>query len=202
MEEWIIDIMQSMGEWGFFVILLLMAAENIFPPIPSEIVLSCAGFLTTCTSLTPLRAIVSATLGSLLGAVVLYGLGRKCPLSFLQKLGFEEKDLERAGKWFRKRGKFSVFFCRCVPILRSIISVPAGAAKMPMRSFLPLTLAGTVLWDAALIFLGAAAGASWRLAAGKLHYKIAVWTMIVFSVAVAVLPFVLAKRRKSKKKAS
>ena len=74
MEQWIVQVMQSAGQWGFLIILLLMAAENIFPPIPSEVVLTCAGFLTTCSELTRFQAILSATLGSLLGAVVLYGL--------------------------------------------------------------------------------------------------------------------------------
>ena len=77
MEQWIVQVMQSAGQWGFLIILLLMAAENIFPPIPSEVVLTCAGFLTTCSELTRFQAILSATLGSLLGAVVPDGLGRR-----------------------------------------------------------------------------------------------------------------------------
>ena len=97
MEEWIIETMQSMGEWGFIGILLLMAAENIFPPIPSELVLTCAGFLTTCSTLTRGQAIVSATLGSLLGAVILYGLGRILPVERLERLGFSQSETAAFG---------------------------------------------------------------------------------------------------------
>lgn len=152
MEEWII---QSMGEWGMIGIFLLMAAENVFPPIPSEIVLTCAGFLTTCSKLTKPQAIISATLGSLLGAVILYGLGRILPVEKLQKFGFKREEIESATAWFNKKGKIAVLLCRCVPVVRSLISVPAGAARMPMSSFLPLTVLGTLTWDAVLILVGA-----------------------------------------------
>ena len=93
MEQWIVQVMQSAGQWGFLIILLLMAAENIFPPIPSEVVLTCAGFLTTCSELTRFQAILSATLGSLLGAVVLYGLGRALPVEKLSHLGFQPEEI-------------------------------------------------------------------------------------------------------------
>lgn len=93
MEQWIVQVMQSAGQWGFLIILLLMAAENIFPPIPSEVVLTCAGFLTTCSELTRFQAILSATLGSLLGAVVLYGLGRRCRWKSCPILAFSPRRL-------------------------------------------------------------------------------------------------------------
>ena len=126
MEQWIVQVMQSAGQWGFLIILLLMAAENIFPPIPSEVVLTCAGFLTTCSELTRFQAILSATLGSLLGAVVLYGLGRALPVEKLSHLGFQPEEIEDAERWFCKRGKIAVLLCRCVPMVRSLISIPAG----------------------------------------------------------------------------
>lgn len=80
MEEWIIQLMQSMGEWGTVGIFLLMTAENLFPPIPSEVVLTFAGFLTTCSPMSRWQAILFATLGSLAGALILYGLGRALPV--------------------------------------------------------------------------------------------------------------------------
>lgn len=129
MEQWIVQVMQSAGQWGFLIILLLMAAENIFPPIPSEVVLTCAGFLTTCSELTRFQAILSATLGSLLGAVVLYGLGRALPVEKLSHLGFQPEEIEDAERWFCKRGKIAVLLCRCVPMVRSLISIPAGTAR-------------------------------------------------------------------------
>lgn len=178
-------------------IFLLMAAENVFPPIPSEIVLTCAGFLTTCSKLTKPQAIISATLGSLLGAVILYGLGRILPVEKLQKFGFKREEIESATAWFNKKGKIAVLLCRCVPVVRSLISLPAGAARMPMSSFLPLTALGTLAWDAVLILVGAAAGASWQAAAGKFHYDSAFLLLIAFSLLVTGLPFYyLYKKRK------
>lgn len=199
MEQWIVQVMQSAGEWGFWIILLLMAAENIFPPIPSEVVLTCAGFLTTCSELTRWQAILSATLGSLLGAVALYGLGRALPVEKLSHLGFQPQEIEDAERWFCKRGKIAVLLCRCVPMVRSLISIPAGAARMPMLPFLLLTAIGTAVWDAVLIGIGAAAGSSWRLAAAEFDYQSALLWMVLFSAAMVVLPLWLLKRRRAKK---
>lgn len=194
MEEWIIA---SMGEWGIIGIFLLMAAENVFPPIPSEVVLTCAGFLTTCSGLTKPQAIVSATLGSLLGALILYEFGRVLPVEQLQRFGFKREEIESASDWFNRKGKIAVFLCRCVPVVRSLISIPAGTARMPMITFLPLTILGTAIWDTALIFLGAAAGVSWRAAAGRFNYDSALILLLLFSVLVTFLPFyVLHKKRK------
>lgn len=198
MQAWVIQMMQSMGEWGFVGILLLMALENIIPPIPSELVLTGAGFLTTCTSLSRTQAVLSATLGSLLGAVALYGLGRLLPVERLERLGFEQEEIEEASRWFQRRGWVAVLLCRCVPVVRSIISIPAGAARMGMVPFLLLTMVGTAVWDAVLIGIGAAAGSSWQMAAGRFHYQSAVVMMVLFSVAVTLLPLVLLRRRKNR----
>lgn len=199
MEQWIVQVMQSAGEWGFWIILLLMAAENIFPPIPSEVVLTCAGFLTTCSELTRWQAILSATLGSLLGAVALYGLGRALPVEKLSHLGFQPQEIEDAERWFSKRGKIAVLLCRCVPMVRSLISIPAGAARMPMLPFLLLTAIGTAVWDAVLIGIGAAAGSSWRMAAARFDYQSALLLMAAFSALMVMLPLWLLKRRRAKK---
>lgn len=200
MEEWIIQMMQSMGEWGSIGILLLMAAENVFPPIPSEVVLTCAGFLTTCTVLTKPQAILFATLGSMLGAVILYGFGRLLPVEKMQKIGFEREEIEQAMDWFNRKGKAAVLFCRCVPMVRSLISIPAGAAHMPMLPFLILSSIGTLVWDTVLIFLGAAAGNSWHTVAQKFHYESAVGLLVIFSFAVTLLPLYYWKRRKKRER--
>ena len=121
MEEWIIQLMQSMGEWGTVGIFLLMTAENLFPPIPSEVVLTFAGFLTTCSPMSRWQAILFATLGSLAGALILYGLGRALPVEKLQRLGFEREEIEGAERWFCKKGRIAVLVCRCVPVVRSLI---------------------------------------------------------------------------------
>ena len=176
-------------------IFLLMAAENVFPPIPSEIVLTCAGFLTTCSKLTKPQAIISATLGSLLGAGILYGLGRILPVEKLQKFGFKREEIESATAWFNKKGKIAVLLCRCVPVVRSLISLPAGAARMPMSSFLPLTALGTLAWDAVLILVGAAAGSSWQAAAGKFHYDSAFLLLIAFPCWLPAYRFITSIKK-------
>ena len=115
----------------------------------------------------------------------------------LQKFGFKREEIESATAWFNKKGKIAVLLCRCVPVVRSLISVPAGAARMPMSSFLPLTVLGTLAWDAVLILVGAAAGTSWQAAAGKFHYDSAFLLLVAFSLLVTGLPFYyLHKKRK------
>lgn len=200
MEEWIIQLMQSMGEWGTVGIFLLMTAENLFPPIPSEVVLTFAGFLTTCSPMSRWQAILFATLGSLAGALILYGLGRALPVEKLQRLGFEREEIEGAERWFCKKGRIAVLVCRCVPVVRSLISVPAGAARMPLLPFLLLSAVGTLVWDDVLITLGAAAGSSWQLAAKRFDYQSAVLLMVLFTLVVSILPFYLLKRKRRQRR--
>lgn len=168
MRELIITLMEQYGYPGIF---LLIAVENIFPPIPSEIILPFGGFLTTYTKLTVLGVIFFATLGSLAGALVLYGVGRILNEERLLKLisgpvgrilCLKAQDVEKADQWFLTKGKKTVFFCRCIPIVRSLISIPAGMSQMPMGIFLLYTIVGTIIWNTLLVSLGALLGASWE----------------------------------------
>ena len=168
MRELIITLMEQYGYPGIF---LLIAVENIFPPIPSEIILPFGGFLTTYTKLTVPGVIFFATLGSLAGALVLYGVGRILNEERLRKLVsgpvgrilcLKAQDVEKADQWFLTKGKKTVFFCRCIPIVRSLISIPAGMSQMPMGIFLIYTTVGTIIWNTLLVSLGALLGASWE----------------------------------------
>lgn len=168
MRELIITLMEQYGYPGIF---LLIAVENIFPPIPSEIILPFGGFLTTYTKLTVPGVIFFATLGSLAGALVLYGVGRILNEERLRKLVsgpvgrilcLKAEDVEKADRWFLTKGKKTVFFCRCIPIVRSLISIPAGMSQMPMGIFLIYTIVGTIIWNTLLVSLGALLGASWE----------------------------------------
>lgn len=167
MQGWIIQIM---NQFGYIGVLLLIAIENIFPPIPSEVILTFGGFMTTYTNMTIWGVIVFSTAGSLLGAIVLYAIGRFfSPKKFEQLLDgkwgkilhLKKEDVFRASEWFAKRGKPTVFFCRFIPVIRSLISIPAGMAGMNLANFLILTTLGSVIWNAVLVYLGAIAGASW-----------------------------------------
>jgi len=163
-------ITELVGRFGYGGILLLIAVENLFPPIPSEVILTFGGFLTTYTSLTPPGVVTSATAGSVLGAVILYGTGRLLAPERLRALlrgragrvlKLEEADVQKASDWFTAHGWPSVFYCRCVPILRSLISIPAGMAGMAWPPFLLLTGAGSLIWNVLLVGLGAFAGQNW-----------------------------------------
>lgn len=167
MQQFIVEVMNSFGYIGIFALILV---ENLFPPIPSEVILTFGGFMTTYTAMNALGVIIASTAGSVLGAVILYYAGRLIPKEVLKnmlegKLGkrlhFETEDVQDAEGWFDTKGKSTVFFCRCIPIIRSLISIPAGMAGMKMIPFLILTLAGSLVWNTVLVLAGAAAGASW-----------------------------------------
>ena len=149
---------------------LLLVAENLFPPIPSEVVLPLAGFLVGRGELNLWGALVAATTGSVLGAVVLYGIGRwggrRLVLRYGSLLRVDEHGLDRAEGWFRHYGDVLVLFARLVPVARSIVSVPAGTAKMPLVRFVVLTGVGSAVWNALLIGAGVLLGANWEVVQG------------------------------------
>ncbi|HAE61061.1 MAG TPA: alkaline phosphatase, partial [Eubacteriaceae bacterium] len=126
-------IIQLVNKFGYIGILLLVALENIFPPIPSEVILTFGGFLTTYTSMKIWGVIIASTIGSMLGAVVLYGVGRILKAERLEQyvdskwgrtFHFKKEDVKKAVDKFSNKGKSSVFFCRFIPIIRSLISIP------------------------------------------------------------------------------
>ncbi|MBW4837870.1 MAG: DedA family protein [Paenibacillaceae bacterium] len=167
MENWITDFMEQFGYFGVF---LLIALENVFPPIPSEVILTFGGFMTTYTRMTPVGVIVFSTLGSVLGAVILYGIGYLVNVDRLEGwiarygrfLRLKKEDLRRADAWFDRYGYWTVLFCRMIPLIRSLISIPAGISKMKFGLFLLFTTIGTLIWNVALVLLGAAVGGSWE----------------------------------------
>ena len=152
MEEWILSMVDA---YGYLGIAMLIIVENVFPPIPSEVILTFGGFLTTYTQMTAPGVILVSTIGSVLGAIILYGVGRLLPEERLIKLvegpigkilRFKRSDVEMAIGWFDRKGNIAVLLCRCVPIVRSLISVPAGMAKMGMQKFLIYTFIGSAVW--------------------------------------------------------
>ena len=171
MNDWILQLMNT---YGYFGIAFLIMAENLFPPIPSEVILTFAGFFTTYTTLHLPGTILSATIGSLLGAVILYAFGKLLSPSKMDSLisgkvgktlRLKKEDIQKAMDWFDSKGNYTVFLCRFIPIVRSLISIPAGMANMHFPRFLWLTAWGSFLWNTLLIFLGAWAGSSWQKAA-------------------------------------
>ena len=167
MEEIIISMV---NQFGYLGIILLIAIENIFPPIPSEVILTFGGFATTISNITVIGTIIASTVGSVLGTIVLYWIGRFLNEERIDKiadskvgkvLGLQKQDIHKAFSWFDNKGKFAVFFGRFIPIVRSLVSIPAGMAKMAFIPFLALTTVGSLIWNTVLITLGRIAGASW-----------------------------------------
>ncbi len=207
MEELIISIMNQIGYLGVF---LLIAIENIFPPIPSEVILVFGGFMTTYTSLNIPIMILSATLGSLLGAIVLYYVGKIFNKERLKRiisgkigkvLRLKENDIEKADKWFDTKGNKTVFFCRFIPIVRSLISIPAGMSEMPMRKFLTYTIAGSLIWNTILIVIGSIVGDKWETIVGYLDEfsNIILIILIIIFIVALYYWFIIRKRKKNKK---
>jgi membrane protein DedA with SNARE-associated domain len=204
MQQFIIDIM---NQFGYFGILFLIALENLFPPIPSEVILTFGGFMTISTKMTVLGVIIVSTIGSVLGALILYGVGRLLTRERLlalvdgkigRMLRFKKEDVIKSEEWFSKRGKTTVFFCRFIPIIRSLISIPAGMTKMNMGIFLILTTIGTAIWNTVLVSLGAAFGASWEKIANIIDTYSHI-TLIVLCIVFVVICFVFYKTRFAKK---
>lgn len=201
MENWITEIMEQYGYWG---VALLIAIENVFPPIPSEVILTFGGFMTTYSDLTVTGVIVSATLGSVTGAVILYGIGYLLNVDVLERwidkygrfLRVKKKDIHRADRWFDRYGYWTVFFCRMIPLIRSLISVPAGMSKMKFGLFLLFTTLGTLIWNISLVLIGAAVGGSWETIVMYMDiYSNIVYAVIGVSVIVLLYLFIRRKKK-------
>lgn len=186
-------VLETMDSYGYLGIFLLILIENLFPPIPSEVILTFGGFMTTYTAMNPLGVIFFSTLGSVFGAIILYYAGRLIPKATMQRLlegkvgkrlHFQKDDVDDAMGWFDTKGKMTVFLCRCVPIIRSLISIPAGMARMRMVPFLLLTTAGSLIWNTALVFAGAFAGSSWGKILEVMHTYSNITVLVIGVIAL------------------
>lgn len=205
MQQFILHIIEQFGYLGVFFLILI---ENVFPPIPSEVILLFSGFFSTYTNLSVLYMIVASTLGSFLGAIILYYIGKIFNKERLKKivngrlgkiLFLKEKDIDKADEWFDNKGNKSVFFCRFVPIVRSLISIPAGMSEMPMLKFIIYTVCGSMIWNTILICLGYKLGDNWEYVLTILDK----YQMVVIIILIIILGYVIIKfyrkKRKSKK---
>lgn len=203
MEQWITDIMDAYGYLGIF---LLITLENLFPPIPSEVILTFGGFMTTSSTLTIVGVIAAATAGSVTGAICLYGVGRFFSASRLETiiirygklLRLKPEDIRKAHAWFDKHGAWAVFVGRLIPLIRSLISIPAGSAAMRFLPFLLLTTAGSLIWNITLVYIGAAVGASWETIVEYMDlYSNAVYALL--ALGLVVIGFLFLRNRVLKK---
>lgn len=188
MTEWVTEIVDRLGYVG---VAFLVALESVFPPIPSEIILPLAGFVAGRGDANFLGMVLAATIGSLVGAWILYGIstaiGPERLHRFVQRhgrwFGVKTADLARAEEWFDRRSDYAVLFGRCVPLIRSIVSVPAGFRRMSIVRFTIATTVGSLVWNFALIGGGALLGNRWK----ELGDYVAIfqWLVIVLIGAAA-----------------
>lgn len=161
----VISLMSSLGYASLFA---LMTLESASLPIPSEVVLPFAGYLAFLGVMNMGAALAVSTLAAVLGALIDYFLALKLGgvfvEGFIRRFGMGHSSLEKAEEWFGKRGTWTVFGARFVPVVRSVISLPAGLFKMPLWSFVLFTAGGCILWNAVLIYAGFAAGSLWQTA--------------------------------------
>lgn len=188
----------ALGEWG---VGLFTLAETVFPPIPSEVILPLAGFLTRQGSMSLGLVFLTSTLGAYVGALALYFLGAKLGLErsirWLSRLPLvDREDFETAERWFRRHGKSAVFFGRLIPGVRSLISLPAGAEKMHLATFSVFTIAGSGIWNGLLIGLGALLGKQHSMVEQYSRYlNYAVYAALLVVVIWLVIRYI--RRRKS-----
>lgn len=159
MVEWVTDLIQQSGHFGVF---MLMFLENVFPPIPSEIILPLAGFMVSSGEFNFLALLASSTAGAVAGAVFWYYIGLKLGQKRVEKwvnrhsrlLAMTPKDYRKTEAFFIRHSGKSVFFGRMIPTFRSLISIPAGIFAMNLKRFLIFTTAGTLIWNGLLISAG------------------------------------------------
>lgn len=205
MQETIINILNNFGYLGVFSLIMV---ENLFPPIPSELILLFGGFMTTYTKLTIFGIIIFSTLASLFGAIILYYIGRIFNKERLKKiisgkvgkvLRLKESDIDSSNKWFDTKGQKTVFFCRFIPLIRSLISIPAGMNEMPMLRFISYTLLGSLIWNSILIIIGSIVGENWISILNVLDIY-SKYIVILLGIALIVIVIMFYRRKYSNEK--
>lgn len=183
--DWAVSLMDVIGPAGAGI---AIAMENLFPPLPSEVILPMAGLASSRGSFTLFEALFWTTAGSIVGAMTLYGLGAWLGVARLRAVAaktplLQPDDIDRTVAWFSRHGGKAVFFGRMIPIFRSLISIPAGITRMPLWRFALLTAAGSLIWNAVFVLSGFFLGESWHIV--ERYTDILQYVVI----AVAVLAF-------------
>jgi membrane protein DedA with SNARE-associated domain len=189
---WAVEVMEVLGVLGAA---LLIALENVFPPLPSEVVLPLAGFAASLGTLPLVWVIVGTTIGSLVGALVLYWIGARVGQERLRRLAdrvplLDGRDIDRTVAFFDRHGGKAVFFGRMVPLFRSLISIPAGVQRMPLVRFAVLTTAGSLVWNTVFVLAGYLLGRNWSLV--ERWSSVLQW--VVAAAVVAALAVFVTKR--------
>jgi membrane protein DedA with SNARE-associated domain len=212
--NWVQDVI---NQFGYFGVALLVVIENVFPPIPSEIVLPFAGFVAqqgasavnatagaAQSDTTVVGMMIAATVGSVVGALILYfvsaAIGPERLRQFVERFGkwfgVKSADLVRAEEWFDRRSSAAVLVGRCVPLIRSIVSIPAGFRRMKLTSFVVLTAIGSAVWNIALIGAGAVLGDQWE----RVGEYVGVFQWLVIAAVLLLLVRFVVSRLKNRRR--
>ncbi|MGA1461406.1 MAG: DedA family protein [Ilumatobacteraceae bacterium] len=211
--NWVQDVI---NQFGYLGVALLVVIENVFPPIPSEIVLPFAGFVAqqgasavnatagaAQSDTTVVGMMIAATVGSVVGALILYfvsaAIGPERLRGFVERFGkwfgVKSSDLVRAEEWFDRRSVVAVLVGRCVPLIRSIVSIPAGFRRMKLMSFVVLTAIGSAVWNIALIGAGAVLGDQWE----RVGEYVGVFQWLVIAAVLLLLVRFVVSRLKNRR---
>ena len=212
--NWVQDVI---NQFGYLGVALLVMIENVFPPIPSEIVLPFAGFVAqqgasalnatadaAQSDTTVVGMMIAATVGSVVGALILYfvsaAIGPERLRGFVERFGkwfgVKSSDLVRAEEWFDRRSSAAVLVGRCVPLIRSIVSIPAGFRRMKLTSFVVLTAIGSAVWNIALIGAGAVLGDQWE----RVGEYVGVFQWLVIAAVLLLLVRFVVSRLKNRRR--
>ena len=202
MEAYVIELLEKFSYGGMLFLIML---ENVFPPIPSEVILTFGGFMLAHTKLSMTGMFLASVTGSVIGAAVLYFIGSKIPIDkldhvlankWVRKLGFKEGDIKKTLGWFDRHENLAVLLCRFVPVVRSLISIPAGMARMPFVRFLGYTALGSGIWNMIFLTVGKKAGDNWHEITEIFdRYS----NMILAVAAVILVIYFLYKKKKTNK---
>ena len=192
--DWSVSLMEVIGPVGAGI---AIALENVFPPLPSEVILPMAGLTASRGTFTLAEALIWTTLGSIVGAFLLYGIGAVLGLPRLRWIAakvplLHPEDIDRTVEWFRRHGGKAVFFGRMIPIFRSLISIPAGVTRMPLWKFGLLTAAGSLIWNTIFVLAGFYLGEAWPIVeeyTGILQY------VVIAAVGIGVAWFLYVRTR-------
>jgi membrane protein DedA with SNARE-associated domain len=192
--DWSVSLMEIIGPAGAGI---AIALENLFPPLPSEVVLPMAGLAASQGSFTLLEALTWTTAGSIVGAFLLYGLGAWLGVARLRRIAarvplLHPEDIDRTVGWFQRHGGAAVFFGRMIPIFRSLISIPAGVTRMPLWRFGLLTAAGSLIWNTVFVMAGFLLGESWHVVE---QYVDVLQYVVIAVVGIAVAWFLFVRTR-------
>ena len=192
--DWAVSLMDVIGPAGAGI---AIAMENLFPPLPSEVILPMAGLASSRGSFTLFEALFWTTAGSIVGAMLLYGLGAWLGVARLRAIAarvplLHPEDIDRTVAWFSRHGGKAVFFGRMIPIFRSLISIPAGITRMPLWRFALLTTAGSLVWNSIFVLSGFLLGEQWHIVE---RYADILQYVVIAGAALAVAWFLYARVR-------